>query len=112
MSARQKQLMHGMPERSPQGNTSKLLSQRDPARPPCCAEGCKHSTIQHGVSSRWGPRARERHGAALQGLKALVLRWGWHGAHTPDSLLQRMGKGEEMMALESRGSLFAPEEVL
>lgn len=112
MSARQNQPMHGVPERSLQGNTSKLLSQRDPARPPRCAEGCKHPTIQHGVSSRWGPRARERHGAALQGLEALFLWWGWHGAHTPNSLLQRTGKGEEMMALESRGSPFAPEEVL
>ena len=91
--------MHSVPERSPRGNTSELLNQWDPSR---CTEVCKRRTTQHGVSSRWGPRAPERHAAALQGLEALtVLRWGWRGAHTHESPLQRMGRGKETMALES-----------
>lgn len=95
MSARQKHLMHGVPERSPQGNTSELPSQRDPTHPSSCAEACKHPTTQRGVSSRWGPRARERHGATPLGLEALmVLRWGSQPPVSPPSAHGK-GRGKD-----------------
>lgn len=85
-----------------QGNTSQLLSQWDPVHPSCCAEVCEHRTTQRGISSRWGPRVRERHGAALQ--RAPSPAGPTSGAHTHESSLQCMGRGKEMVSVESRGS--------
>lgn len=109
-STRQKRLPHGVMEPSPRGNTSQLPRQRDTPEPSCCAEACKHRTTQHGVSSRWGPRAREGHDAARRGREALpVPRRGGDGAQAPESPLQGSGRSKGTTALESRGRPLAPE---